>query len=270
VKEAVEDCLKRRKLNEAWLLARSMSIDEHWQLLSQYAAYIGRSEALSVLKELRQSTYENLAASYVLLSLDEITWFSSQAPIETIVQKEVQEAIDDWKSETSMRKRRVIKPRSEALLYLTDRSEQTPYVSSEPDIQLGLLDTLKSSEYWACILEHYMTEGLCDWKSDEHLESFYETYFPDDIPDEWSLQSREMSHGRGLGKPIEEARVRFIYHTLQRSKSIELWNSKFKDTVDCTMEWDTLYSVKPVLQLPLKPIKKTFEILQFTQVEEDS
>jgi hypothetical protein len=125
---------------------------------------------------------------------------------------------------------------------------------------MGLLETLKQSEYWSCILEHYMESGLTTWKSDEHHESFYETYFPNDIPDEWSLQSREMSHGRGLGKPIDIARARFIHHTLQRSKSLELWNSQFKE-IDCTMDWSNLYSVKPVFQFPLKPLKKNFQIV---------
>lgn len=259
-KDAVEDCLNRGKLNEAWLLGRAMKVEDQWKILEQLASQNKRSDELCMLKELRSCVYENLAAAYVLVSLDEISWISSQEQIENKIPKEVQEAIDDWQSETSMRKRRAIKPRAEALLYLTERSEQSPYTSSEADIQLGLLEALKKSEYWASVLEHYMTDGLTTWKSDEHLESFYETYFPDDIPDEWSLKSREMSHGRGLGKPLEQARSRFIYHTLQRSKSIELWNSRFNLDLDCTMEWSNLYSVKPVFQFPLKPIKKTFDI----------
>jgi hypothetical protein len=257
VKEGVEDCLNRGKLTEAWLLGRAMTLDEHWEILDKIASNLGRSEELSVLKELRPCVYENLAASYVLVSLDEVVWISSKKEIENIIPKEVQEAIDEWQAETSMRKRRAIKPRVEGLLYLTERSEQSQYNSSEPDIQGGLLETLKKSEYWSCILEHYM-EGLTTWKSDEHLESFYDTYFPNDIPDEWSLQSREMSHGRGLGKPIEQARARFIYNTLQRSTSLELWNSQYKE--DCTMDWSNLYSVKPVFQLPLKSLKKVFVI----------
>ena len=98
------------------------------------------------------------------------------------------------------------------------------------------------------------------WKSDEHKEAFYDTYFPDDIPDEWSLESREMSHGRGLGKTLEQGRIRFIHYTLQRSKSLELWNSQFNSQMDCSLEWDLLYSEKPVFELPLNPIKKIFEI----------
>jgi hypothetical protein len=267
IREGVEDCLKRGKLNEAWLLGRSMEIKDHWEMLDKMASSLGRSDALEILKELRPCVYENLAAAYVLVNLDEVVWVSSQENLDNVLPKEVQEAIDDWQSETSMRKRRAIKPRAEALLYLTDRSEQSQYTSSEPDIQLGLLDTLKKSEYWSCVLEHYMNDGLRSWKSDEHLESFYETYFPNDIPDEWSLQSREMSHGRGLGKPLEQGRTRFIYHTLQRSKSLELWNSQFKE-VDCTMDWSNLYSVKPVVQLPMKPVKKQFEILDKTKKTE--
>lgn len=258
IQEGVEDCLKRGKLNESWLLGRSMDIDEQWHMLEQIASDLGRIDALSILKELRPCVYENLAAAYVLVSLDEITWTSSQKQIQNIIPKEVQEAIEDWQHEISMRKRRVLKPKPEALLYLTSRSEQTPYISSETDIQIGLLESLKASEYWTCILEHYMSNGK--WKSDEHLEAFYKSYFPDDIPDEWSLQSREMSHGRGLGKSLEQARARFIYHTLQRSKSLELWNSNFKE-IDCTMDWSSLYSVKPVFQLPIKPLKKVFDIL---------
>lgn len=260
IQEGVEDCLKRGKLIEAWLLSRAMKVEDQWKMLDTIASNLERSEALSVLKELRPCVYENLAASYVLVSLDEVTWISSQNELENIIPKEVQEAMDDWKGETSMRKRRAIKPKTEALLYLTGRSEQSQYVSSEPDIQVGLLETLKQSEYWSCILEHYMEDGLTRWKSDEHHESFYELYFPNDIPDEWSLESREMSHGCGLGKSLELARSRFIYHTLQRSKSIELWNSQLKE-IDCTMDWSNLYSVKPVFQLPLKPLKKNFVII---------
>jgi len=257
VKEGVEDCLNRGKLTEAWLLGRAMTLDEHWEVLNKIASKLGRSEELSVLKELRPCIYENLAASYVLVSLDEVVWISSQKEIENIIPKEVQEAINGWLTETSMRKRRAVKPKPEALLYLTERSEQSQYNTSEIDIQMGLLENLKKSEYWSCILEHYM-EGLTTWKSDEHLETFYDLYFPNDIPDEWSLQDREMSHGRGLGKDTDSARARFINHTLQRSRSLELWNSQYKD--DCTMDWSNLYSVKPVFQLPLKSIKKVFVI----------
>jgi hypothetical protein len=35
------------------------------------------------------------------------------------------------------------------------------------------------------------------WESDDQKEHFYDTYFPDDIPDEWSKEERGKSHGYG-------------------------------------------------------------------------
>jgi len=42
-----------------------------------------------------------------------------------------------------------------------------------------------------------------EWLSDESKEEFYDTYFGiiEDIPDEWSLEDQQKSHG--IGKPEE-------------------------------------------------------------------
>jgi hypothetical protein len=258
VQKAVIDCLKRGKLQEAWLLGRALTEDEHWLLLEGIATDLERCEELHALKELRECRQESLAAAYVLVSLDHITWMQSQEALDNTVPREVKAAIDDWATldmSNSMRRRRVMKPRPEALL-LTARGAQSPYESSEPQIQGGLLQALLTSEYWSAILEPYMVGGK--WKTPRHKELFYDTHFPQDIPDEWSLADREKSHGRGLGKTKELARTRFIQLTLQYSKSLELWNSTFPSSLDCSMDWDTLYSVKPFS--PMKSLKKTFII----------
>lgn len=260
LEDAIKDCLKRGKLNEAWLLSRSLGIPEQWAILEELAD--SRNDALSLIKELGCSEYEKLCCAYVLVSLDEITWIESQKPIENTIPKEISYAIEEWSQITSLRKRRVMKHKPEGIMFLTKRSEQSQYISSEADIQIGLEDSLKQSEYWSNILESYMVNNK--WKSDEHKEAFYSSLFPDDIPDEWSLVDREKSHGRGLGKPDEQSRPRFIYYTLQHSKSLELWNSQFKSETDCSMEWDSLYSEmksKIKIELPLKPLKKVFELV---------
>jgi len=41
-------------------------------------------------------------------------------------------------------------------------------------------------------------------QSDEALEAFYQTYFPDDIPDEWSRKDQGLSHGPGVLRASEE------------------------------------------------------------------
>ena len=261
VQQAILDCLKRGKLQEAWLLGRALAEEEQWPMLEGVAADLGRLDELSIIKELRECRQESLAAAYVLVSLDHVTWMQSQQALDNTMPKEVEAAIEDWAALgvfNSMRKRRAIKPRLEALL-LTARSQQTPYESSEPQIQGGLLQALLTSEYWSVILEPYMVGGK--WKTHRHKELFYDTHFPNDVPDEWSLADREKSHGRGLGKTKEQARARFIQLTLQHSKSLELWNSIFPSSLDCSMDWDALYSSRPVFSLPMKPVTKVFEII---------
>ena len=259
VQQAIIDCLKRGKLQEAWLLGRALTEEENWALLEDMAAELGRLDELHILKELRECRQESLAASYVLVSLDHITWMQSQESLDNTVPKEVEAAIGEWAAldvSKAIRKRRAINPRPEALLHLTTRSSQSPYESSEPQIQDGLLEALLSSEYWSAILEPYMVSGK--WKTQRLKELFYDTHFPQDIPDEWSLVDRGKSHGRGLGKTPQVARARFIHYTLQHSKSLELWNSTFPNDLDCSMDWDALYSSRPSFALPIKPVTKVF------------
>jgi hypothetical protein len=252
--EAISDCLTRGKLVEAWHISKCLCEQDLWLTL-ETSISSERKEALQIIKGLRECRRESLALAFTLCNLDEITWLTSQEPIDNKIPSEVLCSMAEWNSETNIRKRRNLKPRIEALVYLTKRSEQSPYISSEPEIQLSLLETLLVSDYWQGILEGFMSRGK--WKSARHKELFYDTYFPQDIPDEWSLADREKSHGRGLGKCKDQGRIRFIQLTLQYSKSLELWNSTFPSTFDCSMDWESLYS-EIIPFSPMKPMKKTF------------
>ena len=59
-----------------------------------------------------------------------------------------------------------------------------------------------ATNYWTTV---WSSVGLgndrLDFKDDEACEAFYSTYFPDDIPDEWSAEERAKSHGQ----PANEA-----------------------------------------------------------------
>ncbi len=63
--------------------------------------------------------------------------------------------------------------------------------------QLSLPDLLQSA-YWKRCLDPFVENG--SWKSDDALETFWDTYFPfqrGDIPDEWSAKEKCKSHGEG-------------------------------------------------------------------------
>jgi hypothetical protein len=59
--------------------------------------------------------------------------------------------------------------------------------------------------FWEEAISEYgvIEEGCIVWNSDDDLEDFYDRYFPDDIPDEWTKAEKAVSHGDGLLAPTE-------------------------------------------------------------------
>jgi len=58
-------------------------------------------------------------------------------------------------------------------------------------------------QFWRTVIQEYgitmdaETEAVV-FPDDDRMEDFYDRYFPDDIPDEWSKSDQEKSHGRGV------------------------------------------------------------------------
>jgi hypothetical protein len=64
---------------------------------------------------------------------------------------------------------------------------------------IGPVTFLKNgTSFWRNVLDTnsiHIAEELEFPNDNDAVESFYTTYFPDDIPDEWSIQERQKSHG---------------------------------------------------------------------------
>jgi len=63
----------------------------------------------------------------------------------------------------------------------------------------GLYDIekeIRGCPFWDEALSNFQRNGV--WVSDDAMEAFYDEFFPDDIPDEWSHQEKLKSHGQGL------------------------------------------------------------------------
>ena len=262
VADAISDCLRRGKLMDAWLLGRALDQSDQWAILKDIASQKGCQDQLEMLRTFRPNVYECLASGYVLVAIDSITWASSQQLMDDYIPDEIQATIRHWHEEPNVRKRRVLQVREQAIVYVCLRSDQ----SSEKDIMFDLEATLKQSPYWASILNSYIKRDK--WISDIKKEEFYDTHFPQDIPDEWSAEDRAKSHGPGLGLTQAQSRSKYIINTLQCSKSLELWGSKFSPELNCSMEWATIYSdlLKPCFAnlqplFPKIPVSKKFEII---------
>lgn len=50
----------------------------------------------------------------------------------------------------------------------------------------------------------YTQEQPIPWKDEDAMEAFYQQYFPDDIPDEWTREELQRSHGEGVLAPTEQ------------------------------------------------------------------
>jgi hypothetical protein len=96
-------------------------------------------------------------------------------------------------SEMSLRNARLYEIPYDCLFGMTGRGGG--YDSLAELRSLSRADLLKSP-YWKKVLANY-TDASGSWKSDEDLEAFWDTHFPCDIPDEWSLKDQKKSHGPG-------------------------------------------------------------------------
>ena len=265
--QAFEDCLHRGKILEAWLIGRAICADEQWVVLKKLADSLQRTHELDILCQ-NLNDYEARAAAHVLVTLDDTRWSEALNDLDTReLPIEIIKAIEEWDAENSPRKRRVFKIRPEAILFITQRSSQSMNLSSEADIMDGLLENLKGSTYWSAVLENFMAGDK--WLSDDSKEDFYDTFFPNDIPDEWSIADREKSHGRGLGRDYIVGQQRFLDTLFQKSTTLGIWQRKpIKVDFDDELEIQELYrshypTCKSTLeaQLPMKPVKKAFDII---------
>ena len=71
-----------------------------------------------------------------------------------------------------------------------------------------------ATPFWQRIIAGY------DLTDDNKKEEFYETWFPNDIPDEWSLEDQQMSH-RLNGKDAEDDPLKFLeifYRKFRKSR----------------------------------------------------
>ena len=122
-----------------------------------------------------------------------------------------------WTANVGRRSARLHAIPVEALHTETTRG-QTPFkYTNIGDVRDPLPLLSEGCAFWQEALKaHGITvdeeTGATEMPNDTVLETFYDRYFPDDIPDEWSKQDQEKSHGRGCqekaGAPPSPVQIR--------------------------------------------------------------
>jgi len=132
--------------------------------------------------------------------------------------------------------------------------------------------------FWDEALVKYSTildSGIIQWHSDDTMEQFYDKYFPDDIPDEWTLLDQQQSHGDGILGPNDKVKLSKWSRTFMSKLPHLAWNttkatniylekldindctdSSIGDCIDKIFENYKMDSILPFSEDELEPVKK--------------
>lgn len=120
--------------------------------------------------------------------------------------------MEDWHSICGTRAARLVPIRLSALYGVTERGRTENIYSNIEDLY-RLVDLPASCTWWKQLCkEKDITSGdeKLIFPNDTTKELFFDTWFPDDIPDEWSLEDQTKSHGLGVLKKDEEITLKSI------------------------------------------------------------
>lgn len=108
-----------------------------------------------------------------------------------------------WTPLIGTRKARIYEIPTEALTPTTTRGSLAVRYTNIGELRDPVPSLFEGCAWWRARLEEAGATqdeetGAVVFQSDDALEAFYAAHFPDDIPDEWSLEDQLKSHGRGL------------------------------------------------------------------------
>ena len=171
------------------------------------------SEILTLLEIQEKECWATRACAIASVCLDKKRLSDSLKPLSHDLPQAMKECLEEWKQMLGRRKGRVYEIPRECLYKLTKRGRM-----SNKETNLQTLYTINESTLEGCPFWNRVLEEEVPWLDDERKEAFFDAYFPDDIPDEWSKQDQEKSHG--LGSLINQ-------ETPNAKKYIDRWYRDF-------------------------------------------
>ncbi len=257
------------KARSAWWISFYLNNNRIWELLEWYSKNIHSSyydqyaiclQALQNYHELlgyKSNEYDTITRCLAILSLciSPHQQHQSFKPLPSTINPIYLETINKYQIGT--KDRRIYSIPTLCLYGTTIRG--TYEWSKNNHIQLNNIEkNLIGCPYWDEILTEYATvnqKGII-WNSDDKMEEFYNIYFPDDIPDEWSKNEKNKSHGDGILGPNEEINI-IKYSKIYFSKQSKLaWNTLH--TVNKYLEEYHITSCDPSIIITFIPLYESF------------
>jgi hypothetical protein len=238
MKQDLLRCFRLGKVVSGWRLANQLFQDlgeeEWWRLLNSieirtignpctrlcFEGFAG-IDTLFPEDESIKLACRGLAIAFLCLS-PSIQTKSNHVLSMTALDSHTESCLKEWAGLVGRRNRRVYTPPPECLSWITSRG-CNPYTKTTiKEVRTFTIDVLREK---GCAFWKDRLEEADPWSSDEALEEFWDTYFPDDIPDEWSLADQKKSHGPGLLRPDETLIPwRLSHKWFLRIPSLLIWN----------------------------------------------
>ena len=203
--------LYQGKARSAWWMAQQIVPSAVWKIIEMYAvqqqleSYTIILEALHQYEHLlgyRSDEYDMIILCLAVLYCCHPIQLSKELPVKLPVR--YQESIQRWNGQIGRKAYRMY-PIPSACLYGVTCRGKTKWSQSTVSSLNHIEPSLIGCPFWEeAIAEYGVIEKRCIvWNSDDELEDFYDRYFPDDIPDEWTKVEKAVSHGDGLLAPTE-------------------------------------------------------------------
>lgn len=214
----------------AWCMAQQMEWDRVQTILTWYSSCTSLKTCLRYFEEYekllgyRTPEYDTVfrCLSVITICLSPSQQEESFRPLPSCIDAS---QIDHWDSLLGTKARVYSIPQS-ALYGRTLRGRMRwtqSTVSQLNDIEPHLI----GCPFWEEAISEYGTilKSTILWNSDDDREAFYQRYFPDDIPDEWTKSEKAKSHGEGILGPTESlTMVKYARNYLSKWSRFA-WNS---------------------------------------------
>jgi hypothetical protein len=223
----------------AWWISQYIPVNRVWEMLSWYitnsmskfkSEYESCIEALKNYEQLlgyQSDEYDAIVrcCAIIACSMPVKLQLQSFKPLDSEIGVEGREMLEEFSRQLGRRAARKYKVPQMALYgTLRGRSKW----SQKNLTQLYNIERyLCGCPFWDEALAEYATiyEDTIQWLSDEKKEEFYEKYFPDDIPDEWSKADHLKSHGDGILGPTDKPNIQKYSRCYMSKMPRFAWNS---------------------------------------------
>ncbi len=210
------------KPRSAWWMSQYVPANRVWEMLDWYitncmskfkSEYKVCIEALKNYEQLlgyQSDEYDAIVrcCAIIICSMTPKQQIQSFKPLEGRIREDGQTMLDEFSKLVGHRAARKYKIPQMALYGVTVRG-RSKWAHKNLTQLYNIERYLIGCPFWDETLAEYavVSENIIQWLSDGKKEEFYEKYFPDDIPDEWSKADQLKSHGDGILSPTDKPNI---------------------------------------------------------------